>query len=80
MEQQEWFSNKDLYIMLQDLKEDIATLRKEMTETRTLIRDYNSLRAKVEDVSSKVNMFMWLMPIAISALGIIFTILNYIKK
>lgn len=80
MEQREWYSNKDLYEMLQGLKDDIATLRKEMTETRTLIRDYNGLRAKVEDVSSKVNMFMWLMPIAISALGIIFTILNYIKK
>lgn len=80
MEEKEWYSNKDLYEMLQGLKDDISTLRKEMTETRTLIRDYNSLRAKVEDVNSKMNMFMWLMPIAISALGIIFTILNYIKR
>lgn len=80
MEVKEWYDNKALYEMLQALKSDIADLRKEMTETRTLIRDYNGLRAKVEDVSSKMNMFMWLMPIAISALGIIFTVLNYIRR
>lgn len=76
----EWYNNKELYEMLQQLKQDIVDLRKEMTETRTLIRDYNGLRAKVEDVNSKMNTFMWLMPVAISAIGIIFTVLNYLRR
>lgn len=80
MEQKEWYDNKALYEMLQQLKDDISELRKEMTETRTLIRDYNGLRQKVEDVNSKINTFMWLMPVAIAGMGLLFTFLNYLKR
>ena len=80
MGEKEWYDNKALYEMLQQLKDDISGLRKEMTETRTLIRDYNGLREKVEDTAGKVNTLMWLMPIAIAGMGLIFTILNYLRR
>jgi len=78
--EKEWYDNKTLYEMLQQLKDDIADLRKEMTETRTLIRDYNGLRQKVEDVNSKMNTFMWLMPVVIAGMGLLFSFLNYLRR
>ncbi|HHV75527.1 MAG TPA: hypothetical protein GXX41_13015 [Thermoanaerobacterium sp.] len=80
MEQKEWYDNKELYEMFQQLKADMAALSKEMAETRTLIRDYNGLRQKVEDVNSKINTFMWLMPVAVAGMGLLFTFLNYIRR
>lgn len=77
---EEWYDNKALYEMLQQLKQDIAALSKEMAETRTLIRDYNGLRQKVEDTASKLSTLMWLMPVAITGVGLIFTILNYVTR
>jgi len=75
-----WYDNKDIYEMLQEVKDDIADLRKEMAETRTMIRDYNTLRQKLEYTAAKVNTLMWLTPIAIAATGLLFTILNFIMK
>lgn len=46
-----WYDNKDIYEMLQEVRQDIASLRQEMAATRTLIRDYNSLRQKLEDTA-----------------------------
>lgn len=77
---EEWYDNKTIYEMLQQVKEDMADLRKEMAETRTLIRDYNGLRQKVEDTASKLSTLMWLMPVAITGVGLIFTILNYLRR
>jgi tetrahydromethanopterin S-methyltransferase subunit B len=74
-----WYDNKTIYEMLQEVKEDISDLRREMSETRTMIRDYNNLRQKVEDTAGKVNFLMWMTPIALSALGVLFAILNYFK-
>ncbi|MGF7431106.1 hypothetical protein PQV03_10115 [Thermoanaerobacterium thermosaccharolyticum] len=80
MEQKEWYDNKELYEMFQQLKADMADLSKEMAETRTLIRDYNGLRQKVEDVNSKINTFMWLMPATATGMSLLFTFLNYIRR
>jgi len=79
-ETKEWYDNKALFEMLQDFKEDVLELRKEMAETRAIIRNYNDLREKVEDTAGKVNTLMWLMPIAIAGMGLIFTILNYLRR
>ena len=75
-----WYDNKDIYEMLQEVRQDIASLRQEMAATRTLIRDYNSLRQKLEETATKVNTLMWLTPIAIAATGVLFTFLNFVLK
>lgn len=77
---EEWYDNKTIYEMLQQVKSDMSDLRKEMAETRTLIRDYNSLRQKVEETTSKLSMLMWLTPIAIAGMGALFTFLNYLGR
>jgi prefoldin subunit 5 len=66
--------------MMQQIKQDMAALREEMAATRTLIRDYNSLRQKLEETATKVNTLMWLTPIAIAATGVLFTALNFFLK
>ncbi|WP_213997080.1 hypothetical protein [Tepidanaerobacter syntrophicus] len=76
----EWYGNKEIYEMLQGLKADIETLRKDMAETRAIICDYTDLRKKVEDTASKVNMLMWITPIAITGVGVLFTFLNFVSK
>ena len=75
-----WYDNKDIYEMMQQIKQDMAALREEMAATRTLIRDYNSLRQKLEETAAKVNTLMWLTPIAIAATGVLFTALNFFLK
>ena len=75
-----WYDNKDIYEMMQQIKQDMAALREEMAATRTLIRDYNSLRQKLEETATKVNTLMWLTPIAIAATGVLFTALNFFLK
>ena len=75
-----WYDNKEIYEMLQEVKADMTDLRKEMAETRTMIRDYNSLRQKLEDTAGKVNTLMWLTPVAIAATGVLFTVLNFFLK
>lgn len=77
---QNWYNDKDIYEMLQEVKKDISDMRKEMIETRTLIRDYNSLREKVEETTIKMNTLMWLTPIAVAATGVLFTALNLFLK
>ena len=75
-----WYDNKDIYEMLQEVRQDIASLRQEMAETRTMIRDYNSLRQKLEETATKVNTLMWLTPVAIAATGLLFAALNFLLK
>ena len=75
-----WYDNKEIYEMLQEVKADMTDLRKEMAETRTMIRDYNSLRQKLEETATKVNTLMWLTPVAIAATGVLFTVLNFFLK
>jgi len=80
MEGKEWYNNKELFEMLQQIRREMLDLRKEMAETRAIIRNYNGLREKVEDTAGKVNTLMWLMPVAIAGMGLIFTILNYLRR
>ncbi len=75
-----WYDNKAIYEMMQEVKQDMSALREEMTATRTLIRDYNSLRQRLEETATKVNTLMWLTPIAIAATGVLFTVLNFFLK
>lgn len=77
---EDWYDNKQLYEMLQTVKQDISEMRKEMAETRTLIRDYNGLREKIDDnckriskVESSLGTIKWLIPILIAGMGLFLT-------
>lgn len=79
MGENEWYDNKAIYEMLQDVKTKMAELSKQMAETQTMLRDYNSLREKVEATAGAVRALQWLMPIAIASVSLIFTLLNYLN-
>lgn len=76
----EWYDNKELLEKIDALDTKIDGLRSDLEATRTLIRDYNCLRQKVEETAVKVNTLMWLTPVAIAATGLLFTALSFILK
>lgn len=43
---EEFFSNRELYDLIQGMTREMTELKKEMAETRAIIRDYNGLRKK----------------------------------
>jgi hypothetical protein len=43
-DENQWYTNKDLFEMFNNIKNDIQKLSLEMKETKILIRDYNGLR------------------------------------
>ncbi len=49
-----FFTEKELFNMMQDLGRTITALQVEMTKTQTLIREYNGLRAMVSEVNVRV--------------------------
>ena len=76
--------------MLIEFKDDMGDLRLEMKETKTLIRDYNGLRATVNDVSERIgkcekavdenkNSRKEYIGYIIAVISIIFLLLNYFK-
>lgn len=71
-----WYDNKALLEKIDALDSKIDSLRTDLEATRTMIRDYNNLRQKVEDTSSRLNTLMWLVPILVSGLGLVFTFVN----
>lgn len=75
-----FFTNRELYELIQDTVKEMAELKEEMAETRAIIRDYNGLRKKVEQVDARVNMLMWVAGISIPTLSLLFTFLNYLRR
>jgi len=75
-----WYDNKALLEKIDTLDSKIDGLRTDLESTRTLIRDYNNLRQKVEDTAGKVNMLMWLTPIAVAAVGVLVAFLNFMMR
>lgn len=75
-----FFSNRELYELIQETVKEMAELKEEMAETRAIIRDYNGLRKKVEQVDARVNMLMWIAGISIPILSLLFTFLNYLRR
>jgi len=71
-----WYDNKALFEKIDTLDSKIDSLRTDLETTRAMIRDYNNLRQKVEDTASKLNTLMWLVPILIAGLGLVFTFVN----
>ena len=71
-----WYDNKALFEKIDVLDSKIDSLRTDLETTRAMIRDYNNLRQKVEDTASKLNTLMWLVPVLIAGLGLVFTFIN----
>ena len=87
---QNWYSNKDLYEMMEGFKKEVTELRIEMKETKTLIRDYNGLRKNINESSKKlselerkvetlVDSRKEYVGYIIAAISTLFLILNYFK-
>ena len=83
----DFFSNRELFDIIEEVKKEMLDLKSEMRETRTIIRDYNGLRKKVDEVDEKtdkvdtrVNTLMWVVGISIPSLGLLFTFLNFVLK
>jgi len=55
---QNWYSNKELFEMLEAVKNDITDLRLDIKETKTLIRDYNGLRKNINDANKEINQLL----------------------
>lgn len=55
MVEKDWYSNKDLFEMIDGFKNDVSELRVELKETKTLIRDYNDLRKTLSENVIHVN-------------------------
>lgn len=77
---EEFFSNRELYELIQQTAKEMAELKKEMAETRAIIRDYNGLRRKIEETDARLNTLMWIIGISIPAMGLLFTFLNYLGR
>lgn len=75
-----FFSNRELYELIQDTAKEMNELKKEMAETRAIIRDYNGLRRKIEETDARLNTLMWIIGISIPAMGLLFTFLNYLGR
>lgn len=71
-----WYDNKALLEKIDTLDSKIDSLRTDLETTRAMIRDYNNLRQKVEDTTSKLNTLMWFVPVLIAGLGLVFTFVN----
>lgn len=54
MEEQQWYSNKELFELINHIKQDFTELRMEMSETRRVIKKYNGLYEKVEGVKQEL--------------------------
>ncbi len=76
MEEERFFSNRELYDLIQDTAREMQSLKKEMAETRTLIRDYNQLRQKVEQLDSRISTLMWVVGVAIPVVSLLITLLG----
>lgn len=75
-----FFSNRELYELIQSTVKEMTELKEEMAETRAIIRDYNGLRKKVEQTDTRVNTLMWIVGVSVPVLGLLFTFLNYVGR
>lgn len=76
---EEFFSNRELYELIQETAKEMVELKQEMAETRAIIRDYNGLRKKIQETDARINTLMWVIGLSIPALGLLFTVLNFLK-
>lgn len=52
-EQREWYTNKDLYEMMVELSKGLEATNAEMAVTQAMIKEYNGLRARLDQCDQK---------------------------
>lgn len=52
---QDWYSNKELYEMMVNLSKGLEKTNAELAKTQVLIRDYNSLRERLDNCEKRVD-------------------------
>lgn len=63
-----FFSNRELFEMIEELKNDITGVSLEMKETRALIKQYNGLREKIISTETRLNTLLWVVGVGIPAM------------
>lgn len=53
---QDWYSNKDLYEMMVDLSKGLEATNAELAKTQTMIRDYNGLRERIDKCEQQISL------------------------
>lgn len=53
-EQREWYTNKDLYEMMVDLSKGLENTNAELSKTQVMIREYNGLRARLDQCDKNI--------------------------
>ena len=51
-DENQWYTNKDLFERLGGLKDELSELRSEMKETRALIKNYNGLTEEIAKIKT----------------------------
>ncbi|MGI6453702.1 MAG: hypothetical protein ACOX0E_09605 [Syntrophomonadaceae bacterium] len=54
--QEQWYTNKELFEMMQQMKEEMRTLLIEIKQVTTIIRDYNELRERVFACEKRIDL------------------------
>lgn len=50
-----WYTNKELFEQINNVSKDFTEMRAEMRETRMMIKQYNGLREKFDEVEKRQN-------------------------
>lgn len=50
---EKWYTNKDLFEMIQELKVDMQAMCQELKQTREIVAKYNSLRQRLDAIELK---------------------------
>lgn len=86
-QQQDWYTNKELYEMMVDLSKKLEKTNEEMSKTQVMIRDYNGLRERLNDCERRVDQVygvskgskdMW--GYVIGGVGMLLAILSWVVK
>ena len=51
---EQWYTNKELFEMIQTWKDDVKELRQEMRETKAMIHQYNDLKTKLLQAQERI--------------------------
>ena len=93
-EEKDWFSDREMFNMIQDVKHELSTTREELSATRESIRRYNGLwekladveirlvkleQAKIEGIHMLKNFFAWCGWV-VGIIGMLITLYNLIRK
>lgn len=52
---EQWYTNKELFEMVQGLKEDMQAMSQELKQTREIVARYNSLREELENCKDRID-------------------------